>query len=263
MYQITYSEVIDILLYVLIGLLIPLAGTVAGSSLVVFLKKAPDIRFMTLLDSLAAGVMCAASFFSLISPACEKAEGQGALQLFLCSLGFFSGIILFVIITRLTEMSFSKKADASGRLLMTAVTIHNIPEGMAVGIVYAGLISTGDFSGLSAALSLSLGIALQNIPEGAIISMPLKAKGQGTKKAFMSGFISGVAELIPAILTLFLFSFVDSILSFSLCFAAGAMFFVVLRELSSGFHSGKNRSFALAVFAAGFTLMMLLDTFFG
>ncbi len=263
MYQINYSEVIDIFIYILLGLLLPLAGTVAGSSLVFFLKRAPDIRFMTLLDSLAAGVMCAASFFSLISPACEKASAQGSLQLFLCSLGFFSGVIIFVIITRLTEKSFSDRTDASGRLLMTAVTIHNIPEGMAVGIVYAGLILTEDFSGLSAALSLSMGIALQNVPEGAIISMPLKAKGTGALRAFVSGFISGVAELIPAALTLFLFSFIDSILPFSLCFAAGAMFFVVMKELSVGFHSGKNRDIALFVFAAGFTLMMLLDTFLG
>ncbi len=263
MYQIPNSEVINILFYVLTGLLIPLAGTVAGSSLVFFLKKAPDIKFMTFLDSLAAGVMCAASFFSLIRPACEKAEALNAFQLFLCSFGFFSGIILFVVITKLMDICFSEMNDASGKLLMTAVTIHNIPEGMAVGIVYAGLVATGDTTGVSAALSLSFGIALQNIPEGAIISMPLKAKGKRTAKAFVSGVVSGIAELVPAVMTLFLFSFVDSILPFSLCFAAGAMFFVVLKELSSGFNSEKNWGTALTVFSAGFTLMMLLDTFFG
>lgn len=206
MYQITFSEVIDIFLYVLSGLLIPFIGTIIGSAFVFFMKKTPDVRLMTFLDSIAAGVMCAASFFSLIRPACEKAEETGLGQLLLCSCGFFSGIIVFVLISELISFLCSENKEYSGKLLLLAVSIHNIPEGMAVGVVYGGLIAASGDSEISAALSLSLGIALQNIPEGAIISLPLKAKGENRVRAFINGAISGVAELIPGVLTLFLFS---------------------------------------------------------
>ncbi len=263
MYQTTFSEVIDILLYVLTGLLIPFVGTLIGSSFVFFMKKTPDVRLMTFFDSIAAGVMCAASFFSLIRPACERAEESGGVQLLLCSVGFFSGIITFVIISGLLCLWLSEKGEHPGKLLLLAVSVHNVPEGMAVGVVYAGLLASSVTAEMSAALSLSLGIALQNIPEGAIISIPLKSKGENRARAFVSGMLSGVAELIPAVLTLFLFSVAQAVLPFLLCFAAGAMIYVVLKELSAGFQSERNGAGALTFFALGFTLMMLLDTLFG
>ena len=148
-------------------------------------------------------------------------------------------------------------------MLMLAVSLHNIPEGMAVGVIYAGLMSGGCDISASSAIALSLGIALQNIPEGAIISLPLCVRGKSRIKSFLCGTVSGVAELIAGILTLFLSSFVRGILPFSLCFAAGAMFYVVLTELSGNFTSKKNASASVLTFGCGFIIMMLLDTFFG
>lgn len=245
------------------GLLYPFFGTLIGSSFVFFMKKAPSHRTMIFLDCLAAGVMCAASFFSLIAPACERAEEKGSLALLFCSTGFFSGMLIFILTDKLLRKLAHEKKDLSSGLLFWSVSIHNIPEGMAVGVVFAGLLSGGSVSELAGALSLSLGIALQNIPEGAIISMPLNAKGKSPVKAFLKGMYSGLAELIPAVLSLFVSVFVGSILPFSLCFAAGAMFFVVLRELSSEFSKDKHSGLALFVFSLGFTLMMLLDTLAG
>ncbi len=207
--------------------------------------------------------MCAASFFSLIQPACETASEKGRLPLFMCSVGFCTGMLLFVFIDKKLKSACFEEKDLSGGMLLWAVTLHNIPEGMAVGVVYAGLLTANVSTAPAGAVSLSLGIALQNIPEGAIISMPLKAKGKNLSGAFFCGILSGIAELLAAMLTLLLASFVDSILPFALCFAAGAMVFVVLRELSEDFSSEKYCCFSLAVFSAGFTLMMLLDTLTG
>lgn len=250
-----------LLISVLAGLLYPFIGTVFGSSFVFFMKRLKnESGILSALDSIAAGIMTAASFFSLISPAVEQAES--AISLFSCSAGFFTGIISFILI----DIFIKKKEKArikSGELLIWAVTLHNIPEGMAVGVVYAGLLAGENSVSLAGALSLSIGIALQNIPEGAIISMPLKARGKSTFLSFFKGTVSGIAELSAGVLTLFFSYFVYGIMPFCLCFAAGAMIYVVLAELSSEFSAGKKRALCLFLFGAGFTVMMLLDTFLG
>lgn len=247
--------------FIAAGLSLPFIGTLLGSAFVFFMKKSPSEKLMTMLDSFAAGIMCAASFFSLISPATQSAEGKGAMALLSCSLGFFSGMAVFIMSDRLMKKIPSTETSRSGKMLMLAVSLHNIPEGMAVGVVYAGLLGFSENVSVTGALSLSIGIALQNIPEGAIISMPLNVRDKNKCTAFLHGAVSGIAELIPAVLTLFLSAFVDFILPFSLCFAAGAMFFVVLSELSEGFNAKDRRILSLFVFSLGFTVMMLLDTF--
>ena len=244
------------------GILYPFMGTILGSALVFFLKNKPSTRFMAILDSLAAGIMCAASFFSLILPAVSQAENQGIISSLSCSTGFFAGIMIFILLSFITGKAFSE-SDMSGNMLVWAVSLHNIPEGMAVGVVYAGLLSGNGSIGAAAALALSVGIALQNIPEGAIVSLPAAARGRSKACAFILGMLSGVAELISSVITLFLASFVYSVLPFSLCFAAGAMFYVVMSELSGNFTDKRNCSISLAAFALGFIIMMLLDTLLG
>ncbi len=244
------------------GILYPFLGTMLGSSFAVFMKCPPSQRLMAVLDSLAAGIMCAASFFSLILPALSQAESDGAQAMLSCSAGFFAGIIFFVVINRFLAASLSGK-DMTGNMLMLSVTLHNIPEGMAVGVVYAGLLSGNSAIGAAGALSLSFGIAMQNIPEGAIISLPLTARGKSRTKAFLWGIVSGVAELAAGAVTLLFSPFIYSVLPFSLCFAAGAMFYVVMAELSCSFHNKKNSDISLCFFAVGFVVMMLLDTFLG
>lgn len=248
---------------VLKGLGLPLLGTVFGSSFVYFLRKQPERRLMMILDSFAAGIMSAASFFSLISPAVKQAEANGNIYLLTCCIGFFLGTVTFVPVDRLIKRRFADADVNSGKLLLWAVSLHNIPEGMAVGVVYAGLLAGKGDVGTTAALALSFGIALQNIPEGAIISLPLNAKGKSRGNAFVMGLMSGMAELVAGIAALFLASFVSDILPFSLCFAAGAMFYVVLKELSGGFRDEKYSGTSLTVFATGFFIMMALDTLLG
>ncbi len=249
-------------LLIFTGLLLPLIGTALGSGTVFFTKGKQDPRLIAVLDSLAAGIMCAASFFSLIMPALSQAEKQGFIAKFSCSAGFFCGVLLFILLNRLFNRILSKK-DVSGSILIWAVSLHNIPEGMAVGVVYAGILTGKGDIGTMSALALSLGIAMQNIPEGAIISLPLSARGKGKNKAFLSGFLSGTAELAAGIAALFFASVVYGILPFSLCFAAGAMIYVVLAELSSAFSGKETAALSLIVFDFGFVLMMLLDTFLG
>lgn len=244
------------------GILYPFLGTVIGSAFVFFARHTPTRRFMSVLDSLAAGIMCAASFFSLILPAVNQGEALGGLSKLSCSIGFFSGIIFFVMSDKLLKKYLSYK-DMAGNMLLLAVSLHNIPEGMAVGVVYAGLLTGNSVIGTAGALTLSLGIAMQNIPEGAIISLPLKARGRKRKTAFLLGTVSGIAELAAAVVTLFISGFVYALLPFSLCFAAGAMFYVVMRELSVNFTDRKTADVSLCFFAVGFVVMMLLDTYLG
>lgn len=253
-----------IITHTVLGLLYPFFGTVFGSSFVFFMKKRnPEKAMMVVFDGLAAGVMCAASYFSLISPACESAEKKGIIPLLLCSVGFFFGMGVFILTDVFLNKCMNGYKDKSSKMLFWAVTIHNIPEGMAVGIVWAGLLFSYSDTLLAGAVSLSVGIALQNIPEGAIISLPLKAKSKGTFKSFLYGVYSGIAELCSGIITLFLSSYAIGILPFFMCFAAGAMFFVVMRELSADFSEEQNGRKALLTFAVGFTVMMLLDTLVG
>lgn len=244
------------------GLLYPLAGTVIGSALVFFTKRNPTKRFMTVLDSLAGGIMCAASFFSLIRPAVEQSENHSVFSMLSCSAGFFSGLIVFILINKITEKVLSEK-NKSGNMMFFAVTVHNIPEGMAVGVVFAGILTGREDVSIASALTLSLGIAMQNIPEGAIIALPQNMRGKSRQRAFLYGVFSGLAELFAGIVTLSAATLVYGILPFSLCFAAGAMFYVVLSELSEGFTDKKNSVVSLISFDSGFIIMMLLDTMLG
>ena len=244
------------------GLLYPLLGTLFGSAFVFFSKNKPSSRFLAILDSFAAGIMCAAAFFSLLLPAVNQAADSSIITQLSSSTGFFAGIVIFIFLTAISE-KFFEKIDLSENMLMWAVSLHNIPEGMAVGVVYAGLLSGKSHMGAAAAITLSVGIALQNIPEGAIISLPMNARGKNKFSAFFYACISGFAELAAAIITLFFSSLVYDILPFSLCFAAGAMFYVVLSELSENFTNEKNGAVSLVTFATGFVIMMLLDTFLG
>lgn len=242
------------------GLLYPFFGTVLGSSFVFFLKKKENKRMLAALNSIAAGVMAAASFFSLISPAVNQAENKGSLSLFSCSIGLFFGIFCFIIIDLIVNNAYRKDRR---NLLIWAVTLHNMPEGMAVGVVLFGVFSNNSEISVAGALSLSVGIALQNIPEGAIISLPAKAAGEKTPVAFIKGLVSGLAELFAGIITFFFASFVSEIMPFFLCFAAGTMIYVVLAELSVEFVNNENKSTNLLLFGVGFMIMMLLDTFLG
>ena len=244
------------------GILYPFMGTLFGSALVFLAKNKPSSRLMAILDSLAAGIMCAASFFSLILPALTQSENAGIVSVLSCSTGFFAGVLIFILLSFITGKAL-KDNDIAGNMLIWAVSLHNIPEGMAVGVVYAGLMSGNGSIGTAGALMLSVGIALQNIPEGAIVSLPAAARGKKRVPAFLLGTLSGVAELLASVITLFLSSFVYNVLPFSLCFAAGAMFFVVLSELSVNFTNRKNSAISLATFALGFIVMMLLDTLCG
>lgn len=244
------------------GLLYPFIGTLTGSAFVFFSKRKPTERFMTVLDSLAGGIMCAASFFSLIRPAIEQAENHTVLSRLFCSVGFFSGLVTFILINKITEKILSEKSK-SGNMMFFAVTVHNIPEGMAVGVVFAGLLTGREDVSIASAMTLSLGIAMQNIPEGAIITIPQNMRGKSRQTAFLYGVFSGVAELFAGALTLSAAAFVYGILPFSLCFAAGAMFYVVLSELSGGFTDKKNSVVSLISFDTGFVIMMLLDTMLG
>ena len=244
------------------GILLPFVGTLLGSAFVIFSSRRPSARLLAVLDSLAAGIMCAASFFSLILPAVERAEEDGILSRIFCPLGFFLGVILFVLINKVLDSLLSGR-DLSGNMMILSVSLHNIPEGMAVGVVYAGLLSGNSVVGAAGAMALSVGIAMQNIPEGAIISLPLCARGKTRLSAFLWGCISGLAELIAGVLTLFFSQFIYSVLPFSLCFAAGAMFYVVMAELSRNFHNKKHSDMSLCFFGTGFVVMMLLDTLLG
>ena len=244
------------------GILYPFIGTVLGSAFVLFMKNKPSSRFMAVLDSLAAGIMCSASFFSLILPAIAQAENEGVISQLSCSTGFFAGILIFILLSFVTE-KILRSENMSGNMLIWAVSLHNIPEGMAVGVVYAGLLTGNGSVGAAGALALSVGIALQNIPEGAIISLPAKARGKKRVPAFGLGALSGVAELMASVITLFFSSFVYSVLPFSLCFAAGAMLYVVMSELSGNFTDKENSAISLVFFGLGFIVMMLLDTLSG
>lgn len=241
------------------GLLYPLLGTFAGSGFVFFTQSRSSSHMLTILDSLAGGIMCAASFFSLIKPAIEQASVRSVLSLLSCSTGFFSGVIAFIFINKFIE-GLLRSSNKSENMMFLAVTVHNIPEGMAVGVVLSGILFGRSDVSIASALAMAVGIAVQNIPEGAIISLNKHMRGSSRLKAFSYGIFSALAELLAGVITLCFSAFIYGILPFSLCFAAGAMIYVVLSELSGGFNDDKKREISLFSFASGFVIMMLLDT---
>ena len=251
---------------VLVALLIPLAGTMLGSAFVFFMKDGIPAGLQKALLGFASGVMVAASVWSLIIPALELGEAPG--NVVPVTIGLLAGFAFLLLIDYITphihpvggpEGPRSKLSRTT--MLALAVTIHNFPEGMAVGVAIAGAL-TSDFS-MAGALALSLGIAIQNIPEGAIISMPLKAAGNSRARAFAIGSLSGVVEPIGGALVLLLATVATATMPYLLPFAAGAMLYVVIEELIPEASEGEHSNLATVGFAIGFALMMVLDVVLG
>jgi ZIP family zinc transporter len=251
---------------VLTALLIPFLGTALGSAFVFFMKREMPVLVQKVLLGFASGVMVAASVWSLIIPAIEMGEGHSAVVAPV--IGLLAGFAFLLLIDYITP-HIHPGGEAEGpqsRLSRTtklalAVTIHNFPEGMAVGVAIAGALAA-DFN-MAAALALSLGIAIQNVPEGAIISMPLRAEGNSRWRSFGIGALSGIVEPVGGALVLFLASAVLGIMPFMLAFAAGAMLYVVVEELVPEYSQGKHSNVGTVGFALGFALMMVLDVVLG
>ena len=251
----------DILLCIL-GILIPFIGTSIGSFFVFFLKKNLNNRFQRLMIGFASGVMIAASIWSLIMPSIEMALKQNVIKWLPATIGLILGVLFLILVYHLAEKVEKKKNGKPLNMLLFSVTLHNIPEGMAVGVCFAGFLS-GSTVGLIEAFILSVGIAIQNIPEGAIISMPLKLEGESKLKSFIYGVLSGVVEPIAALLTILLINIVVPILPYLLAFAAGAMIFVVVEELIPEMHNNTKSKLGIIGLTIGFLLMMILDVTLG
>ena len=253
------------------GLLIPFAGTALGSACVIFLKNNLSDTLQRALTGFAAGVMVAASVWSLLLPAMEQSQSMGKWSFVPAVAGFWLGILFLLGLDRLIPHLHRGSTEAEGvksrlkrtTMLTLAVALHNIPEGMAVGAVYAGWLYGDSSITLAGALSLSLGIAIQNFPEGAIISLPLRAEGLSKPRACLYGALSGIVEPIGALLTVLLAAVMVPVLPYALSFAAGAMIYVVVEELIPEMSSGKHSNVGTVLFAAGFTLMMTLDVALG
>jgi len=252
------------------GLLIPFLGTALGAALVFFMKKELDIRLQNMLSGFAAGVMVAASVWSLLIPSMEMVSDRGKLAFIPAAVGFCVGMIFLLILDKviphmhLDESEEGPKSNLQKTTMMVlAVTLHNIPEGMAVGILYAGWASGSAQITEAGALTLALGIAIQNFPEGAIISMPLHSKGLSKAKSCLYGVLSGIVEPVAGLLTILLASQVMSILPYFLSFAAGAMIFVVVEELVPEMAEGEHSNLGTIMFMLGFVLMMILDVALG
>ena len=249
------------------GLLIPFAGTVAGAGCVFFLKRSPGTESQRAMTGFAAGVMVAASVWSLLIPAMELSGPLGKWAFAPAAAGFLLGVAFLLLLDHVTPHLHRDTDHAEGpesRLTRTAkltlaVTLHNIPEGLAVGVVYAGML-TGN-AGISAggALALSLGIAIQNFPEGAIVSMPLHSEGKGRGRSFLCGALSGAVEPVFGALALLAAELVTPAMPYLLSFAAGAMLYVVVEELIPEMSAGKHSDVGVVSFAVGFALMMALD----
>ena len=256
---------------ILIGLLIPLLGTMLGASFVFFMKRDMPDRLQKALLGFASGVMVAASVGSLLIPAIEMPQTEGVMQVMPAAVGFLLGIVFLLPIDELTphlHVGSNKPEGLKARLSRTAmlalaVTIHNLPEGMAVGVVFAGAHEGHADISVTGALAMALGIAIQNIPEGAIISMPMRAAGNSRWKAFLIGSLSGVVEPLGGLLIILLASLFLPAMPYLLAFAAGAMLYVVVEELIPEASSGTHSNLSTIGFAIGFVLMMVLDVVMG
>ena len=256
---------------VLMGITIPFAGTALGSACVFFMKKQLSDRVQKSLTGFAGGVMVAASIWSLIIPAMEQTKDLGRLSFVPAVIGFWLGILFLLLLDSVVPHLHMHAEKAEGpkaklkktTMMVLAVTLHNIPEGMAVGVVYAGFISGNTTITAGGALALALGIAIQNFPEGAIISMPLCAEGRSKGRAFLDGALSGAVEPIGTILTILAAGLIIPLMPYLLSFAAGAMIYVVVEELIPEMSAGEHSNIGVVMFAAGFTLMMALDVALG
>ena len=254
-----------------LGILIPFLGTTLGAGCVFFMKKSLGDLVRRSLAGFAAGVMVAASIWSLLIPAIEQSENMGTLSFLPAFMGFWVGVLFLLVLDHLIPHLHVGSDQTEGpktklgrtTMMVLAVTLHNIPEGMAVGVMYAGFVAGSPQITAASALALSLGIAIQNFPEGAIISMPLKAEGESRGRAFLGGVLSGIVEPIGAVLTILAASFVIPALPYLLSFAAGAMLYVVVEELIPEMSQGKHSNLGTIFFALGFSVMMTLDVALG
>ncbi|MCR5829797.1 MAG: ZIP family metal transporter [Lachnospiraceae bacterium] len=254
-----------------LGLIIPFLGTSLGAACVLFMKNKLKKSVERALNGFAAGVMVAASIWSLIVPAIDQCEDKGTWAFLPAFIGFWIGVLFLLILDSVIPHLHLNSEKAEGRqsklkrttMMVLAVTLHNIPEGMAVGVVLAGLVSGSEMITVGGAFALSIGIAIQNFPEGAIISMPLHAEGTSKKKAFFFGVLSGAVEPIGALLTIFAASAFVPAMPYLLSFAAGAMMYVVVEELIPECSEGEHSNIGVIMFSVGFTLMMALDVALG
>ena len=255
----------------MVVLLIPLLGTTLGAAMVFFMKKEMNVRLQKMLLGFASGVMIAASVWSLLIPAIDMSEQAGGISWMPPAVGFLFGMgFLLVLDTLIPHLHFTEEKPEGvpsqlkkTTMLVLAVTLHNIPEGMAVGVMFAGLLTANSGITLAGAFALSVGIAIQNFPEGAIISLPLKGEGMSSNRAFLYGTLSGVVEPVAALLTVLLYRVLAPVLPYLLAFAAGAMMYVVVEELIPETAEGEHSNIGTIGFAVGFALMMMLDVALG
>ena len=253
------------------GILIPFAGTSLGAACVFFMQRTLRPIVQRALTGFAAGVMVAASIWSLLIPAIEQSAPMGKLSFLPAVAGFWIGVLFLLVLDRIIPHLHMGSSEAEGpsvslkrtTMLVFAVVLHNIPEGMAVGVVYAGWLAGSSGLTLMGAMALSIGIAIQNFPEGEIISMPLRAEGESKGKAFLGGVFSGAVEPIGAVLTLLAAQLVIPLLPYFLSFAAGTMLYVVVEELIPEMSQGKHSNIGTIFFAAGFGIMMVIDVALG
>ena len=256
---------------ILIGIFIPFVGTALGAACVFFMKDAMNQNIQKALLGFASGVMVSASVWSLLIPAIEMSEDKGQLAFLPAAIGFVLGILFLLGMDHLIPHLHMDSDVPEGMpsklkkttMMVLAVTLHNIPEGMAVGVVFAGAITGEEGVTLAGALTLALGIAIQNFPEGAIVSMPLVTEGNSRGKAYLYGMLSGIVEPIAAGITIVLLGLVTPMLPYLLAFAAGAMIYVVVEELLPEASAGEHTNISTIGFATGFLIMMILDVALG
>ena len=253
------------------GVMIPFMGTALGAACVLFMKGKLNVSVQRALTGFAAGVMVAASVWSLLIPAMEQAETMGSWAFVPAVAGVWLGVLFLLLLDRIIPHLHQSSEEPEGpksslkktTMLVLAVTLHNIPEGMAVGVLYAGWMAENDTITMAGALALSIGIAIQNFPEGAIIPMPLRAEGMSKQKAFLHGALSGIVEPVAALLTMWGASLIVPVLPYLLSFAAGAMLYVVVEELIPEMSVGHHSNLGTVFFTVGFTVMLALDVALG
>ncbi|MGN1298745.1 MAG: ZIP family metal transporter [Candidatus Scatovivens sp.] len=256
----------DLYIKIFIGIMIPFIGTTLGSAVAFFFKRNINPIVEKIFLGFASGVMIAASVWSLLIPSIEMATNQGKVGWIPATLGLIAGTLFLKLTDRFIEkvdLNNKISIDRKTSMLVFAVTLHNIPEGMAVGVVFASLLNPSLNVELAAAFALAIGIAIQNFPEGATISLPLRANGMKRTKAFWIGTLSGIVEPIAGIITILLSNFIGNLLPFLLAFAAGAMIFVIVEELIPESQKGKYSSIGTIGVIVGFAIMMILDNALG
>lgn len=257
--------------YTVIGVLIPFFGTAIGSAAVFLMRREAGVRTHCALTGFAGGIMTAASVWSLLLPAIDQSEGMGAFAFLPAVIGFWAGALFVLVLDRLVLRlrAFRLRAEAADQrlrrtaIMILTVTIHNLPEGLAVGVMFAGLLSGSKMISLGGAMALSIGIAIQNLPEGAIISLPLRAHGKSRTVSFLGGMLSGAVEPIGAAAAMLAARFFIPAMPYFLSFAAGAMIYVVAQELIPEMSDGDDDNVGVLFFSAGFSLMMALDVALG